>query len=151
MFKGFKEFVMRGNVMDLAVGIVIGAAFGKIVSSFVGDILTPALGLILGKVDFTHMYVSLAGGTYATIEEARKAGPVLTYGNFLQAVFDFLIVAFAIFVVVQQVNKMKREPAPATATAGPPTTKTCNFCASTIPIKATRCPNCTSQLPSASL
>ncbi|MBI1851696.1 MAG: large conductance mechanosensitive channel protein MscL [Planctomycetes bacterium] len=147
MFKGFKEFVMRGNVMDLAVGIIIGAAFGKIVSSFVGDVLTPLLGLVLGKVDFTHMYVSLTGGTYATLEEARKAGPVLTYGNFLQAVFDFLIVAFAIFIVIQQVNKLKHAPVP--VPAGPPTTKTCNFCASTIPIKATRCPNCTSQLPSA--
>jgi large conductance mechanosensitive channel len=147
MLKGFKEFVMRGNVLDLAVGIIIGAAFGKIVSSFVGDIMTPLLGLVLGKVDFTHMYLPLAGGgPYESVDAARKAGPVLTYGMFLQAVFDFLIVALAIFMLIQQVNKLKREPEKVAAT---PTTKPCPFCLSAIPLKATRCPNCTSQVQAA--
>ena len=143
MLKEFKEFAMRGSVLDLAVGIVIGAAFGRIVTSFVTDILTPPLGLVLGKVDFSNLYLSLTGGSFPSLAEAKKAGPVLTYGSFLQAIFDFLIVAFAIFVVIQQVNKLKREPEKAPAA---PTTKSCSFCQSTIPLKATRCPNCTSQL-----
>ena len=145
MFKEFKEFVMRGNVMDLAIGIIIGAAFGKIVTSFVSDILMPPLGLLLGKVDFTNLYINLSGTHYDTLKAAKEAGAVtINYGVFLAAVMDFLIVAFVIFLVVKQINRMKRkadEPAP--------TTHECAFCLSTIPIKATRCPQCTSDLKTA--
>ena len=142
MFKEFKEFAMKGNVLDMAVGIIIGAAFGKIITSFVNDVLMPPLGLLLGKVDFKSLFINLSGGDYATIADAVAAkAPTLNYGLFIQAVIDFLIVAFAIFMVVKQVNKMKKEP-PAAA----PTTKDCPFCASAIPIPAKRCPHCTSQL-----
>jgi large conductance mechanosensitive channel len=143
MLKEFKEFVMRGNVLDLAVGIVIGAAFGKIVSSFVADVLMPPIGLLLGRVDFSNLFVNLSEGSYATIAEAKAAAaPTLNYGIFLQTVFDFLIVAFAIFLLIRQVNRLKREPAAEPA----PSTKNCPFCVSTIALQATRCPNCTSQL-----
>ena len=142
MFKEFKEFVMRGNVMDLAIGIIIGAAFGKIVTSFVSDILMPPLGLLLGKVDFTNLYINLSGTHYDTLKAAKEAGAVtINYGVFLAAVMDFLIVAFVIFLVVKQINRMKRKAAP--------TTHECAFCLSTIPIKATRCPQCTSDLKTA--
>jgi large conductance mechanosensitive channel len=143
MLKDFKEFVMRGNVLDLAVGIVIGAAFGKIVSSFVADVLMPPIGLLLGRVDFSNLFVNLSGGNYATIAEAKAAAaPTLNYGIFLQTVFDFLIVAFAIFLLIRQVNRFKRQPGAEPA----PSTKNCPFCVSTIALQATRCPNCTSQL-----
>jgi large conductance mechanosensitive channel len=143
MLKDFKEFVMRGNVLDLAVGIVIGAAFGKIVSSFVADVLMPPIGLLLGRVDFSNLFVNLSGGNYATIAEAKAAAaPTLNYGIFLQTLLDFLIVAFAIFLLIRQVNRFKREPGAAPA----PSTKNCPFCVSTIALQATRCPNCTSQL-----
>ena len=142
MLKEFKEFVMRGNVLDMAVGIIIGGAFGKIVSSFVSDILMPPIGLLLGRISFASLFVSLDGQTYATLEEAKKAGAATwNYGAFLQTTVDFLIVAFAIFLLIRQVNKMKR-PAPAAA----PATKECPFCVSTVAIKATRCPNCTSEI-----
>ncbi|HEV2688641.1 MAG TPA: large-conductance mechanosensitive channel protein MscL [Bryobacteraceae bacterium] len=142
MFKEFKEFVMRGNVMDLAVGIVIGAAFGKIITSFVGDILMPPLGLLLGKVDFANLFVDLKGGEYPTLAAAKAAGAAtINYGVFLNTIVDFLLVGFAVFLIVRQVNKLKRQPAPP-----PPSTKDCGFCFTAIPIKATRCPNCTSQL-----
>jgi large conductance mechanosensitive channel len=143
MFKEFKEFAMKGNVLDMAVGIIIGAAFGKIISSFVSDILMPPLGLLLGKMDFSNLYMTLSsGGPYASLKAAKDAGAAtLNYGIFLNTVIDFLIVAFAIFLLIRQVNRLKREPAPAAAS-----TKDCPFCASAIPIPAKRCPHCTSQL-----
>lgn len=142
MFKEFKEFIMRGNVLDLAVGIVIGAAFGKIVTSLVTDILMPPIGVVMGKVDFSNLFVDLSGHGYATLDAAKKAGAAtINYGLFLNTLVDFLIVAFVIFMVVKQANRMKR-PAPVAAA----TTKECPFCHTNIPIAATRCPNCTSQL-----
>ena len=138
----FKEFAMKGNVLDMAVGIIIGAAFGKIITSFVSDILMPPLGLLLGKMDFSSMFINLSGQSYPTIAAAKAAGAAtLNYGMFINTIFDFLIVAFAIFLLIQQVNKMKRQPAAAAAA-----TKDCPFCASAIPIPAKRCPHCTSQL-----
>ena len=140
MVKGFKEFIMRGNVLDLAVGIIIGAAFGKIVSSFVSDILTPVLSLALGKVDFSNLFVALNGQTYATLEEAKKAGAAtLNYGLFINIVIDFVIVAFAIFMIVRMANKLKRADAPP-----PPNTKECPECLSVIPLKARKCAHCAS-------
>ena len=142
MFKEFKEFVMRGNVLDMAVGIIIGAAFGKIITSFVSDILMPPLGLLLGKMDFANLFVDLKGGQYPTLAAAKAAGAAtINYGVFLNTIVDFMLVGFAVFLIVRQANKLKRQPAPA-----PPATKECPFCDSAIPIKATRCPNCTSQL-----
>ena len=141
MLKAFKEFAMKGNVMDLAVGFIIGAAFGKIVTSLVSDIIMPPIGLILGKVDFSGLFLNLSGKSYATLAEAKAAGaPTLNYGLFLNNVVDFVIVAFAVFMIVRAVNHWNK-PAPAAAT-----TKECPFCASAIPLKATRCPNCTSEL-----
>jgi len=142
MIKEFKEFAAKGNVLDLAVGIIIGAAFGKIVTSFVTDVLMPPIGLILGRVDFTNLFLTLSGEKMATLEAAKKAGAVtVNLGLFLNAVIDFLIVAFAVFLIVKQVNKLKR-PEPAAA----PATKECPYCLSAIPSKATRCGHCTSQL-----
>jgi large conductance mechanosensitive channel len=142
MLKEFKEFVMRGNVVDLAVGIVIGAAFGKIVTSLVNDILMPPIGLVLGKVDFANMFIDLSGGQHPTVAAAKAAGAAtINYGMFLNTIIDFLIVALVIFLVIRRVNRIKREPAPA-----PASTKDCTFCFTAIPIKAVRCPNCTSQL-----
>ncbi|MGH9703851.1 MAG: large-conductance mechanosensitive channel protein MscL [Candidatus Acidiferrales bacterium] len=147
MLKEFKEFAMRGNVLDMAVGIVIGAAFGKIVTSFVTDMLMPPLGLLLGKTDFSGLFLNLSGKAYATLAEAKSAGaPTLNYGIFLNTVVDFLIVAFAIFLLVKQVNRLSKKPA---APAEAPSTKECPYCASTIGIKAVRCPNCTSELRAA--
>ncbi|HSK10844.1 MAG TPA: large-conductance mechanosensitive channel protein MscL [Vicinamibacterales bacterium] len=148
MLKEFKEFAMKGNVLDMAVGIVIGAAFGKIVASFVADVLMPPIGLLLGGVNFTELFINLTGGGYATLEAARAAGAVtLNYGLFLQALVDFLIIAFAIFLVVKWVNRM-RGPAPAPAA---PVTKECPMCTTAIPIKARRCPACTAELEAARL
>lgn len=142
MWKEFKEFAMRGNVMDMAVGIIIGAAFGKIITSFVNDVLMPPIGLLLGKVDFNNLFITLSSQSFATLEEAKKAGAVtIKYGLFLNTVIDFLIVAFVIFMMIRQINKLKKQPAPAL-----PTAKDCPHCFSVIPIKATRCPNCTSEL-----
>jgi large conductance mechanosensitive channel len=142
MFKEFKEFAMKGNVLDLAVGVVIGAAFGKITSSFVSDILMPPLSLLLGRVNFSNLFFTLSGQSLATLEEAKKAGSVtLNYGLFIGTVVDFLCVAFAVFILVKQVNRMRR-PAPAPAV----TTKDCPFCTSPIPLKAVRCPQCTADL-----
>jgi large conductance mechanosensitive channel len=144
MWREFKEFAMRGNVLDLAIGIVIGAAFGKIVSSFVGDILMPPVGLLLGNVDFSNLFVNLSGTRYASLAEAKAAGaPTLNYGVFLNTVLDFLIVAFAIFLLVRLVNRLRRQQEAPPVT---PTTKECRYCATTIPLKATRCPHCTSEL-----
>jgi large conductance mechanosensitive channel len=143
MLKEFKEFAMRGNVLDMAVGIIIGAAFGKIITSFVGDILLPPIGLLLGKVDFSSLFLNISGKSYDNLAAAKAAGAAtLNYGFFLNAVVDFLIVAFVVFLLVRQVNRWK-EPAPA------PSTKDCPYCCSAIPIKATRCPDCTSELRAA--
>ncbi len=148
MVKDFKEFIMRGNVVDLAVAVIIGAAFGKIVSSLVNDVIMPPIGLVLGNVDFSSLFVSLSGVSYKSLAEAKAAGAAtINYGVFLNAVVDFLIVAFVIFLIVRAVNQMKRlhaEPAPAS-----PTTRDCPYCFSTIPIKATRCAHCTSELKAA--
>lgn len=145
MLKEFKEFAMRGNVLDMAIGIIIGAAFGKIVTSFVDDILMPPLGMLLGKVDFSNLFLSLSGRSYDTLAAAKAAGtPVMAYGLFLNNVFNFLIVAFAIFLLIRQVNRLKSGPPPAT-----PTTKDCPHCLAAIPLKATRCGHCTSQLAGA--
>lgn len=144
MWNEFKEFIKRGNVMDLAVAVVIGAAFGKIVTSLVEDIIMPPIGLLLGKVDFTNLFITLSGDSYATLADAKKAGAAtLNYGVFLNTVINFLIVALAVFLLVKQVNRLKRE-APAEAAA--PEVKECRYCLSSIPLKATRCPHCTSEL-----
>ncbi len=144
MFKEFKKFAMRGNVVDMAVGIIIGAAFGKIVASFVKDIIMPPIGLLLGDVDFSNLFVNLSEGSYATLAQAQEAGAAtLNYGAFINTVVDFLIVAFAIFIVIRQMNRLKQ---PKEAAPAEPTTKDCPFCLSTIPIKASRCPSCTSEL-----
>ncbi len=141
MFKEFRDFAMRGNVIDLAVGVIIGAAFGKIVSSLVTDVLMPPLGLVLGKVDFSSLFISLSGDHYDSIAQAKAAGAAtLNYGLFINNIIDFVIVAFAMFIVVRQINRLTAKPAPT------PTTKPCPFCISTIPLTATRCPNCTSEL-----
>jgi len=142
MLKEFKEFAMKGNVLDMAIGIIIGAAFGKIITSLVSDILMPPLGLLLGKMDFSSLFISLSGQSFPTIKAAQDAGAAtLNYGLFINSVINFIIVAFAIFLLVKQVNRFKSQPPPAD-----PTTKDCPFCASAIPIKASRCPHCTSQL-----
>jgi large conductance mechanosensitive channel len=141
MFKEFKTFIMRGNVLDLAIGVIIGAAFGKIVESLVGDVLNPVIGLALGKVDFSNLFVSLNGQAYATVADAKKAAaPTLNYGLFINAVIQFLIVAFVIFIIVKQVNRLMPAPPPPLPT---PATKDCPECTSTIPAKAKRCPQCT--------
>ena len=144
MFGEFKKFALRGNVLDLAVGVIIGAAFGKIVNSLVNDVIMPPIGLLTGNVDFTNKFVILRGAQYFdTLKAAKDAGvPTLNYGIFINTIIEFLIVAFAVFLLIRQVNRFQEAPAP----AGPPTTKECSFCYSTIPIKADRCPNCTSEL-----
>ena len=145
MFKEFKEFAMRGNVLDMAVGIIIGAAFGRIITSLVNDVIMPPIGLLLGKVDFSSLFINLSGTPYASLADAKKAGAaVIGYGAFLNTILDFVVVAFVIFLLIRQVNKMKKEPAPAAAT-----TKECPYCLSVIPLKATRCGHCTAQLPPA--
>ena len=148
MLKEFKEFAMRGNVVDMAVGIIIGGAFGTIVKSLVEDVLMPPIGLLLGGVDFANFFLTLREGTapgpYASLTAAREAGAVLiSYGVFLNAVISFLIVAFAVFLLIKGINRLQREKEAAPAA---PTTKECPFCASTIALKATRCPHCTSEL-----
>ncbi len=145
MWKEFKEFIMRGNVVDLAVGIVIGAAFGAIVNSLVKDIIMPPIGLLLGKINFTDLFINLSGTPYSSLAAAQQAGAAtINYGVFINTIINFIIVAIAIFFVVKGVNSL-RKPAPAAAPAAP-TTKECPHCFTQIPIKATRCPNCTSQL-----
>ncbi|MGZ8216632.1 large-conductance mechanosensitive channel protein MscL [Methylomagnum sp.] len=149
MLKDFKEFAMRGNVVDMAVGIIIGASFGGIVKSLVDDIIMPPIGLVLGNVDFSNLYAVLkdgaTAGPYSALAEAKKAGAVtINYGLFANSVISFLIVAFAVFLLVRALNKLKREAPPAD-----PTTKDCPFYASAIPVKATRCPHCTSSLKGA--
>jgi len=142
MFKEFKEFAMRGNVLDLAIGVILGGAFGKIVSSFVTDIMMPPIGLVLGKVDFSNLYFALDGGKYTSLAEAKKVGaPTLNYGLFVNQVIDFVIVAFAIFLVIKGINRLHKAAPPAAATTRP-----CPYCLSAVPLAATRCPACTSEL-----
>jgi large conductance mechanosensitive channel len=142
MLQEFKEFVMRGNVVDLAIGVVIGAAFGKIVTSFVEDILMPPIGLALGNVDFSNLFINLSGGDYPSVAAAKAAGAAtLNYGIFFNNILNFLIIAFAIFMLIKQINRLQK-PAPAAA----PATKDCPQCLMAIPIKATRCAHCTSEL-----
>lgn len=148
MIKEFREFVMKGNVLDMAVGIIIGAAFGAVVSSFVSDVLMPPIGLLLGGVDFSSLYVSLAAGNpagpYASLAQAQAAGAVtLNYGLFINRVVAFLIMAFALFLIIRSINRLKAKTVPAPAE---PTAKDCPFCSTAIPVKAVRCPNCTSDL-----
>lgn len=150
MLKEFKEFAMRGNVVDMAVGIIIGAAFGTIVQSFVNDVIMPPIGVALGHVDFSNLFLVLkhgaTAGPYASLDAAKKAGSVtMNYGAFVNTIINFLIVAFAVFLLVRSINRLKRkEETPAAST-----TKECLYCTSTIPIKATRCPHCTSELKAA--
>jgi large conductance mechanosensitive channel len=147
MLKEFKEFAMRGNVLDMAVGVVIGAAFGKIVNSFVADILMPPLGLLLGQVDFSNLFINLSGKPVLSLAEAKTAGvPTINYGFFINQVIDFLIVAFAIFLLIRQMNAMKRRSNPVPAA---PTSKDCPYCLLAVPLKASRCPHCTSELKTA--
>lgn len=142
MLKEFRDFVVRGNVVDLAIGIIIGGAFGKIVSSFVGDILMPPLGLLMGRVNFSDLYINLSGKTYPTLAAAKAAGaPTINYGLFINTVIDFLIVSFAIYFMIQQLNRLKKK-----SETAPPSSKECPFCISAIPVKAIRCPHCTSSL-----
>ncbi len=142
MLKEFKEFAMKGNVVDMAIGVIIGGAFGKIVSSLVSDVLMPPIGKLLGGVDFTGLFLNLSGVPQPSLIAAKAAGvPTLNYGVFLQSVFDFIIVAFVIFLLVKQMNRMKK-PEPLAA----PTTKDCPQCLSTIPIKASKCAHCTSNV-----
>lgn len=150
MLKEFKEFAMRGNVMDMAIGIIIGAAFGAIVSSLVADVLMPPIGLLLGNVDFSNLFILLKDGSiagpYASLVDAQKAGAVtINYGIFINKIISFLIVAFAVFLLVKGINQMKKKEEPAPAAA--PTTKECPYCFSTIPLPATKCGHCTSSLP----
>jgi len=147
MLKEFKDFAMRGNVLDMAVGIIIGAAFSKIVTSLVNDILMPPIGMIVGRVDFSNLFVNLASQPFESLAKAKEAGaPTINYGVFLQSTLDFLIVAFVIFMLVRQVNRWTRKPEPASEV---PTTKPCPYCLSDIPLKATRCRACTADVKAA--
>ncbi len=146
MLKEFKTFLMRGNVVDLAVAVVIGAAFGAIVTSFVNDVLMPPIGLLLGRINFADLFVNLSGQSYPSLAAAKAAGaPTINYGVFLNNVINFIIIGFVVFLLVRQVNRLTVKPAPAAA----PTTKDCEFCATSIPLKARRCPHCTSELRAA--
>ncbi|HPO96321.1 MAG TPA: large conductance mechanosensitive channel protein MscL [Elusimicrobiales bacterium] len=146
MFKDFKEFIMRGNVVDMAVGVIIGGAFGKIVSSLVNDIIMPPIGMLTGGVDFSNLYLNLSGKEYSSLAEAQKAGAAtINYGVFLNTVINFLIISAAIFIMISQINKLKaklEKPAP----VAPPLTKECPYCISVIPIKAVKCAHCGSDL-----
>ena len=143
MWKEFKEFALRGSVIDLAIGVVIGGAFGKIVTSLVNDIQMPPIGLLLGKVDFSNLYINLSGKPYANLAEAQTAGAAtLNYGLFLNNVIDFLIVSFIIFLIIREINRLARK----TAAPAAPTTRECPYCCTQVSIKASRCPNCTSEL-----
>jgi large conductance mechanosensitive channel len=147
MLKEFREFAMRGNVLDMAIGIILGAAFGKIITSLVNDVLMPPIGLVVGRINFANLFINLSGVHYATLTEAKAAGAAtINYGLFLNTVIDFLIVAFVIFLLIRQVNRLKRQQEVPSAV---PPTKECRYCLSSIPIKATRCPHCTSELKAA--
>lgn len=143
MAQDFKAFVMRGNVVDLAVGVIIGAAFGKIVSSLVDDVLMPPIGRALGHVDFSNLFINLSDAQYSSLADAKKAGaPTLNYGVFINTIINFLIVAFCVFIIIQIIHKWINKPAP----PAPPTTKDCPQCAMSIPIAAKKCGHCTTQL-----
>lgn len=138
-FTGFKEFAVKGNVVDMGIGVIIGAAFGKIVSSFVSDIMMPPLGLFLGRVNFTNLYINLSGGHYRTLAEAEEAGAaIIKYGTFIETILHFIIIAFAAYLIIIQMNKLRRIPVEATKV------KTCLYCFTEIPLRALRCPKCTS-------
>lgn len=142
MLKEFKEFAVKGNMLDLAIGVIIGGAFGKIITSLVADIITPLFGLLLGKVDFKNLFIVLGEGSFETLEAASKANvPTLNYGLFINNIIDFLIISFSIFIVIKQLNRLKKEKE-----AAPVTTKTCRYCYSEVHIDASKCPNCTSEL-----
>jgi large conductance mechanosensitive channel len=144
MWKDLKAFILRGNVLDLAVGIIIGAAFGKIVTSLVSDVIMPPIGLLLGKVDFSSLYINLSGQPYDSLAAAKAAGAAtINYGSFINMVLDFLIVAVVVFFLVRGVSRLMPKPKEAPPA---PSTKDCPFCLSAVPLKATRCPHCTSQL-----
>jgi large conductance mechanosensitive channel len=141
MWKDFKKFALKGNVIDLAVAVIIGAAFGKIVTSLVNDIIMPPLGLVLGKVDFTELYINLGSKTYTSLDQAKKAGaPTINFGVFLNNIIQFLIIAFSIFIVIKQLDRFKKKEEKVEVE------KKCPYCYTNIPIKATRCPHCTSVL-----
>jgi large conductance mechanosensitive channel len=147
MLKEFKEFAMRGNVLDMAVGIIVGAAFGQIVNSFVQDVMMPPIGRLVGRVDFSNLFVTLTGQHYDTVAAAKAAGAAtLNYGMFLNTIINFVIVAFAVFLLVRQVNRLMPKPAPVPAA---PATRDCPYCLSAVPAKATKCAHCTSELRSA--
>jgi large conductance mechanosensitive channel len=140
MFKEFREFAVKGNAVDLAVGVIIGAAFGKIVTSLVNDILMPPLGLLTGKMDFSNLFINLSGRAVDTVAKAKAAGiPTINYGLFLNNIIDFVLVAFSVFLLVKQLNRLRRPDMPP-----PPATRQCPFCLSPIPLAASRCPQCTS-------
>jgi len=142
MWAEFKKFIQRGSVIDLAVGVIIGGAFGSIVNSLVNDVIMPPIGLLIGNVDFSDLYINLSGGNYLSLADAQSAGAVtINIGLFINSVINFLILAFVIFILVRQVNKLQK-PEPVAV----PSTKECQFCFSSIPLKATRCPHCTSEL-----
>jgi len=144
MFKEFRDFAMRGSLLDLAIGFILGTAFGKIVTSFVNDIVMPPIGRVLGSVNFSGLYINLSGTDYPSLAAAKEAGaPTINYGLFLNTIIDFVIVAFVLFLVIRQVNRMRPQPAAA------PAAKECPYCVCTIPVKALRCPNCTSELRAA--
>ncbi|WP_243373647.1 large conductance mechanosensitive channel protein MscL [Geotalea sp. SG265] len=140
MFKTFKEFAVKGNAVDLAVGVIIGAAFGKIVTSLVNDVLMPPLGLLTGKMDFSNLFINLSGTSVDTVAKAKAAGiPTINYGIFLNNIIDFVLVAFSVFILVKQLNRLRQPEA-----SPPPSTRPCPFCLSPIPLAASRCPQCTS-------
>ena len=144
MLKEFRSFIMKGNVIDLAVAVIIGAAFGAIVASLVNDIIMPIIGQLLGKINFADMFINLSGGSYTSLADAKAAGAAtINYGVFINTIINFIIIGFVIFLVVRSINRLKKAPEPAAAT-----TKDCPFCCSAIPIAAKRCPHCTSQLGS---
>jgi large conductance mechanosensitive channel len=144
MIKEFKEFVMRGNVVDLAIAVIIGGAFGKIITSFVEDVLMPPIGLALGKVDFSNLFINLSGKDYASVAAAKAAGAAtLNYGMFFNHIINFLIVAFAVFILIKQINRLQ---APAPAPAAAPATKDCPHCLSAVPLNASKCAHCTAEL-----
>mgnify|MGYP006308616391 CR=1 FL=1 len=146
MLQEFKEFALRGNVLDLAIAVIIGSAFGAIVSSFVSDVLMPPIGLLLGNADFSDLFINLSGGSYESLAAAQEAGAVtINYGVFVNTIIDFVIIAFALFLIVRQINRLQRKE----EQPEEPTTKECPYCLSTILIAATRCPHCTAELESA--
>lgn len=143
MLEEFKKFAMRGNVIDLAVGFIMGGAFGAIVNSLVNDVIMPPIGLVLGRVNFSSLFINLTSTAYTSLDEAKKAGAAtINYGAFINTVINFIIIAFVLFLLIRQVNRLTAKPAAPAA----PTTKDCPYCFSAIALKATRCPNCTSQL-----